>query len=332
MRSRATRSSEGGPGARRQRPAIGPGRLGEGSEAGCGRADLGTVALGLQGLGDGLAGDDPGVQAPELDDPGPDPADDQAGDAGVLDGHEQRDDAAHRVADLHPGLETEVVGQGGHVPGHDRLAVVGRVVRLVGAAVAAGVDDDQPEPEVDQPADDPGPYPVLTTVRREPVVEDDRAALPRPPVEGDAGPVEGREPSRLPLLHPRPPVLDDRSVGSAALPGIHRRPPASLGGMHAAVLVVARRRAGQARGHRRRRRRPVVTLVLGVGHHQARVRHRPGQLPQQDRPGLQGQRRLPGPVRRPGDAHRDHDGRGPHRRRALHPGGHRAVHRRSTTR
>ena len=52
--------------------------------------------------------------------------------------------------------------------------------------------------------------------------------------------------------------------------------------------------------------------------HPARVRDRPGQLPQQGRPGLQGQRRLPGPVRRPGDAHRHHDGRGPHGRRAVH--------------
>ena len=42
--------------------------------------------------------------------------------------------------------------------------------------------------------------------------------------------------------------------------------------------------------------------ALGIT--QARVRHRPGQLPQQGRPGLQGQRRLPGPLRRPGDAHR----------------------------
>ena len=41
-------------------------------------------------------------------------------------------------------------------------------------------------------------------------------------------------------------------------------------------------------------------------HHEARVRHRPGQLPEQGRPGLQGQRRLPGPLRRPGDAHARH--------------------------
>ena len=74
---------------------------------------------------------------------------------------------------------------------------------------------------------------------------------------------------------------------------------------------------GGPRGHRRARLR----------HHQARVRDRPGQLPQQDRSGLQGQRRLPGPVRRPGHAHRGLHGRGPHGRRALHAGGHRPVHR-----
>ena len=40
---------------------------------------------------------------------------------------------------------------------------------------------------------------------------------------------------------------------------------------------------------------------------QARVLHEPEQLPEQDRPGLQGQRRVPGPLRGPSDDHaRDH--------------------------
>ena len=85
----------------------------------------------------------------------------------------------------------------------------------------------------------------------------------------------------------------------------------------AAVLVGARREARQAR-RTRLRRRPARHRRARARHHQARVRDRPGQLPQQGRPGLQGQRRLPGPVRRPGDAHRHHHGRGPHRRRAVH--------------
>ena len=65
----------------------------------------------------------------------------------------------------------------------------------------------------------------------------------------------------------------------------------------------------------------VLTVGSRLRHHQARVLHRPGQLPQQERSGLQGQRRVPAPVRRPGDADaRDH-GRGSHRERALHAGG-----------
>ena len=118
---------------------------------------------------------------------------------------------------------------------------------------------------------------------------------------------------------PRPPRSNPRSVGSAARPAVQRSPPASsLGGTHAAVLVATRRRAGQARGLVGVVVGLLLTLVLGARHHPARVRHRPGQLPQQVRSGLQGQRRLPGPVRRPGHAHRHHDGRGPHGRRALH--------------
>ena len=62
----------------------------------------------------------------------------------------------------------------------------------------------------------------------------------------------------------------------------------------------------------------VLTVGLGLRHHQARVLDRSGQLPQQERPGLQGQRRLPEPLRRRGDAHPRHDGQGPHGRRALH--------------
>ena len=54
----------------------------------------------------------------------------------------------------------------------------------------------------------------------------------------------------------------------------------------------------------------LITVVLGLRHHQARVRHRPGQLPQQGRGGLQGQRRLPGPLRRAGHAHARQRGRG----------------------
>ena len=75
----------------------------------------------------------------------------------------------------------------------------------------------------------------------------------------------------------------------------------------------------------------LVTLVLGLGITQARLRDRPGQLPEQGRPGLQGQRRLPGPLRRPGDAHRHHDGRGPHRRRAVRPPRTASSSQRSTT-
>ena len=54
----------------------------------------------------------------------------------------------------------------------------------------------------------------------------------------------------------------------------------------------------------------LVTLALGAGITQARVRHRAGLVPEQERSGLQGQRRLPGPLRRPGDAHPHLDGRG----------------------
>ena len=97
-------------------------------------------------------------------------------------------------------------------------------------------------------------------------------------------------------------------------------PPATpWGGAHAEVLVVAGAQPRQARRDRRRSSACIVTARARLRHHQARVRHRPGQLPQQERPGLQGQRRLPGPVRRPGDAHRRHDGRGPHGRPSCSP-------------
>ena len=58
--------------------------------------------------------------------------------------------------------------------------------------------------------------------------------------------------------------------------------------------------------------------------HQARLRHRPGLVPEQGRAGLQGQRRLPGPVRRPGHAQPVHDGGRADGRRPLHAREHRA--------
>ena len=64
---------------------------------------------------------------------------------------------------------------------------------------------------------------------------------------------------------------------------------------------------------------------LGFGITKLEVLDRPGQLPQQERPGLQGQRRVPEAVRRRGDGHARHDGHGPHGRRALHAREHRAV-------
>ncbi len=89
--------------------------------------------------------------------------------------------------------------------------------------------------------------------------------------------------------------------------------------MDAEVLVVARAQSGQAGGvglgHR-----VADHAGAGRGHPEAGVRDRPGRLPQHDRPGLQGQRRLPGPLRRRGDAHRHHDGPRSHRRRALPAG------------
>ena len=77
-------------------------------------------------------------------------------------------------------------------------------------------------------------------------------------------------------------------------------------GKHWIVVLTTRR--GADRGTRLR-------------HHEARVLHWAGQLPEQERSGLQGQRRVPAPVRRPGDAHaRDH-GQGSHGQRAVHAGG-----------
>ena len=68
-----------------------------------------------------------------------------------------------------------------------------------------------------------------------------------------------------------------------------------------------------------------VLLVGGMRHARARLRHdearvldRPEQLPQQERPGLQGQRRVPEALRRRGDGHARHDGSRAHRRRAVH--------------
>ena len=75
-------------------------------------------------------------------------------------------------------------------------------------------------------------------------------------------------------------------------------------GKHWIIVLVGRRA-----GHRRARLR----------HHEPEVLDRPGQLPQQERPGLQGQRRLPEALRRRGDGRARHDGQGPHRQRAVHP-------------
>ena len=96
------------------------------------------------------------------------------------------------------------------------------------------------------------------------------------------------------------------------------------GNPHAEVLGLARPQPRQARrrrvdrraGHHDRARR---------GHHPPRVRHRPGQLPQQGRGDLQEQRRLPGPVRRPGHGHAGHARRGPGPHRPVHPGGDRRA-------
>ena len=71
---------------------------------------------------------------------------------------------------------------------------------------------------------------------------------------------------------------------------------------HAALLVLARRRARQA--GRARPSSGCWSRSSPARHHPARVRDRPGQLPQLRRPGRQRQRRLPGPLRRPGHARR----------------------------
>ena len=62
----------------------------------------------------------------------------------------------------------------------------------------------------------------------------------------------------------------------------------------------------------------VLTVGLGYGMTKLRVLDGSGQLPQQERSGLQGQRRLPEPVRRRSHGHARDDGQGPHRRRAVH--------------
>ena len=69
------------------------------------------------------------------------------------------------------------------------------------------------------------------------------------------------------------------------------------------LLVLARlpaRQEGGAGLARRAADHPRARLR----HHAARVRDRPGQLPERRRPGRHRQRRLPGPLRRPGDARR----------------------------
>ena len=90
------------------------------------------------------------------------------------------------------------------------------------------------------------------------------------------------------------------------------------GGTHATVLGLGRGLPRQvrllgprrgARGDRGRRR------ARGA---QARVRHRPGQLPELGPADRDRQRRVPGPVRRPGDAHALHRRSRQGRRRPLH--------------
>ena len=88
------------------------------------------------------------------------------------------------------------------------------------------------------------------------------------------------------------------------------------GRCRAEVLVRSRGTARKARRLGQRHRRPRHDRSR-TRNHAAEVLHRPGQLPQQGRAGLQGQRRLPAAVRRPGDVDRHHDGAGPHGRRAL---------------
>ena len=72
-----------------------------------------------------------------------------------------------------------------------------------------------------------------------------------------------------------------------------------------------------------------ITLVLGLGITKLDFATGPGLVPEQGRAGLQGQRRLPGPLRRPGHGHPVHDGRGPDGRRPVHAREHRPPRSRS---
>ena len=101
----------------------------------------------------------------------------------------------------------------------------------------------------------------------------------------------------------------DRQCGGHRTVPVGSTVPLPRGGRcRAEVLVRSRGTAREARRLGERDRRPRHRRARARDH-AAEVRDRPGQLPQQGRAGLQGQRRLPAAVRRPGDAHRHHDGR-----------------------
>ena len=103
-----------------------------------------------------------------------------------------RADALRQVAQA---TKMQVVGQLAHVGRHPGLAVPGRVVGRVAAAVAPGVVGHHPTPGGDEGVDDAGQHPVELGVGDEAVVQEDGwavgAVVPRAERQADA--VGGRE-------------------------------------------------------------------------------------------------------------------------------------------
>ena len=89
-------------------------------------------------------------------------------------------------------FDAEVVEQAERVAGHGVVVVRGGIVRLVGLAVAAGVERDHAPSGGDERVDDAGRDPVDLLVGREPVQQQHVGTFARGRVR-DADPVERRE-------------------------------------------------------------------------------------------------------------------------------------------
>ena len=123
---------------------------------------------------DRLVGHRASVYAAALDDARSDATDGEPAYAVVFAAEEQRDDRAHRVADQVDLRRVDQVEQDGQIACHAQLAIRGRIVRLVRAAMAACVRGQHPAPGAQQRLDDPGDHPVRVRIDHEAVMKHHR--------------------------------------------------------------------------------------------------------------------------------------------------------------